>query len=400
MTYTGGFDKIKDIVVENPHRITMVLKEPLGPTVYLFSEGSFPPLPEHILRQHKTLSNIPYDAAPIGDGPFILKQWLHGSELVFEANPKYWRGRPHLRRVIIKFIANPNTAVNEVRTHDIDLLDGVSKPLVAQLRGLQGVRIYSQLGANYRHMDFNLKNPILADVNVRRAIARAIDVPKIIRDVYAGFGVQAVTDIPPFSWAANSLPAIPHDPEAARRLLDSDGWKLGPDGVRAKNGRRLSLTISTAADNRPNANAEQLVAQELKAVGIELDVKNYAGAILFAPTGPLYGGRYDISWIVNTQAIDPDNLGLWGCDFWPHHGANTDFYCNNRVDRYLRDAQLTYDQARRRRDYSQAWKIMLDEVPSLMIYWDRNVIATNSDFKHFRPTPVVTDYWNSWEWEI
>jgi peptide/nickel transport system substrate-binding protein len=387
-------------VADNPHRVTLVLKEPFSPAVYLFSEGTFPPLPAHVLSAYKTFYNIPYDAAPIGDGPFVLKQWLHGSDLIFAANERYWRGSPHVREIDIKVVPNPTTQLNELATHEVDLVDGVEKPLVPQLAHVSGIRVWTQLQANYRHLDFNTKSAILRDPNVRRAIARAIDTPKILATLYAGQGVQASTDIPPFSWAANDLPPIPYDPAAARRLLDVSGWRPGPDGVRAKNGKRLALSISTATDNRPNAGAEALVAQELKSVGIELSIKNYAGPVLFAENGPLYGGKYDMSWIVNTEGVDPDNIANWGCEWFPPHGSNTNFYCNRTVDNYLNDARRTYDPARRRHDYKEAWRIMLDEVPAVVIYWDRIVIAANSDLKNFKPSPVISDYWNAWEWEI
>jgi ABC-type transport system substrate-binding protein len=107
-----------------------------------------------------------------------------------------------------------------------------------------------------------------------------------------------------------------------------------------------------------------------------------------------------MAWIVNTNGVDPDNLAVWGCDWFPPHGSNTNFYCNRRVDAYLRAAQLSYDQALRRQDYKDAWRILLDEVPAVIIYWDRNVSAANSDLKNFKPSPVITDYWNAWEWEI
>jgi len=176
--------------------------------------------------------------------------------------------------------------------------------------------------------------------------------------------------------------------------------RAGADGIRVKNGQRLSLTISTASSNLLNEDAEQLIAGDLKSVGIDLTAKNYSGAVLFAPDGPIYDGRYDMAWIVNTEGSDPDNLVVWGCDYMPHHGANTLFYCNRKVDAYLKDAQVNYDHARRRADYAAAWKILLDEAPEIMIYWDYNVIGYNSDLKNFKPAPVITDYWNAWEWRI
>ena len=235
---------------------------------------------------------------------------------------------------------------------------------------------------------------------MRRAIAQAVDVPKIIATIYAGHGAQGATDIPPFSWAANDLAPIAYDPKSASRLLDAAGWTPGLDGIREKDGERLALTISTATDNLPNANAEALISQELKADGIELSIKNYAGTVLFAPDGPLYGGRYDMSWIVDYVGVDPDNLAKWGCDWFPPHGSNTDFYCNPAVDRLLSDAQTTFDVDRRRHDYAAAWRIMLHDVPSMIIYWDKNVTAANNDLRNFKPSPVFTDYWNAWEWEI
>jgi peptide/nickel transport system substrate-binding protein len=400
VTNTADYDQIEQMVKDGPNQVTFVLRKPLASAVYFFSEGTFPPLPKHLLEKYPMLSGNPYDSAPIGDGPFVLKQWIHGSDLIFGANPRYWRGRPALDTIDIKVIPNSNTLFQVLQSHEVDMVDGVTKSLVPQLQSIPGVRVSTTLTASYRHLDFNCKSPILRDVNVRRAIARAIDIDKIIRTVYGGLGVRAATDVTPFSWAANRLAPVPLDPAAAARLLDADGWRVGSDGIRVKNGQRLSLTISTASSNLLNQDAEQLLARDLKSVGIDVTTKNYEAAVLFAPDGPLYGGRYDMAWIVNTNAVDPDNLGEFGCDFMPHRGANTLFYCNRKVDAYLIDAERNYDHARRRDDYAAAWKIMLDEAPEIMIYWDYNVIGYNSDLKNFKPAPVITDYWNSWEWKI
>ena len=131
-----------------------------------------------------------------------------------------------------------------------------------------------------------------------------------------------------------------------------------------------------------------------------MTIKNYAGTVLFAPDGPLYGDTYDMAWIVNTEGIDPDSLAA-GVATTGRRTARTPISTATRPStRYMKDAQLHYDQARRRHDYEQAWKIMLAEAPSVMIYWDHVVVGANSDLKNFKPSPVVTDYWNAWEWTI
>jgi peptide/nickel transport system substrate-binding protein len=400
VTNTADYDQIKKMVKDGPYQVTFVLRKPIAAAVYFFSEGTFPPLPKHLLEKYPTLNDNPYDSAPIGDGPFVLKQWIHGSDLIFAANPRYWRGRPGLDGIDIKFIPNTNTLFQVLQSHEVDMVDGVTKSLVPQLKTIPGIDVKTTLTASYRHLDFNCKSPILRDVNVRRAIARAIDIDKIIRTVYGGLGVRAASDVPPFSWAANRLAPVPYDPAAASRMLDADGWRIGSDGIRVKSGQRLSLSISTASSSLLNEDAEQLIARDLQSVGVELTTKNYESALLFAPDGPLYGGRYDMAWIVDTEGVDPDDFGELGCAFMPHRGANTLFYCNPKVDALLSDAERNYDHTRRRDDYAGAWKILLDEVPEIMIYWDDNVIGYNSDLKNFKPSPVITDYWNSWEWKI
>jgi len=397
---TAGYDGIRTMIADNPHQVTMVLRKPFGPSVYLFSEGSFPPLPAHLLAKYDRIDRLAYDADPVGDGPFVLRQWVHGSDLIFAPNRLYWRGRPKLDEVDIRIIPNSLTDVNEMRTGEIDVIDGVTKSLVDQVSTIPGVVMVKQLSANYRHLDFNLHNPILADVEVRRAIAMSIDFDRIIREVYHGLGERAATVIPPMSWAANDLKPLPYDPAAASSALDADGWKLGAAGIRERNGVKLALSMSTATENLPNQMAEQIVAAQLHGVGIEVTIKNYATAVLFAPGGPLYGGKYDMAWIVNTEGTDPDFLGVIGCDYMPPHGANTDFYCNPKVDALLRDAQLTYDLDARRRDYLAASKILIQDAPYVVVYWDVNVVAENSDLKNYRPSPFITDFWNAWQWEI
>ncbi len=396
---TAGYDGIRTMVVDNPHQVTMVLKAPYGPSVYLFSEGSFPPLPAHLLAKYDRLDRLAYDADPVGDGPYVLKQWVHGSDMIFAPNPRYWRGPPHVQ-IDIRIIPNSVTEINALKTHEIDVLDGVTKSLVGQLSGIDGVHTITQLSANYRHLDFNLKNPMLADTVVRRAIAMSINFDKIIREVYGGLGVRGSGTLPPMSWAANDLKPLPFDPSAAAAALARDGWLPGPDGIRVKNGQRLSLTISTATENAPNQSAELVATADLRRVGIEVIVKNYATAVLFAPDGPLYGGRYDMAWIVNTEGTDPDFLGLIGCDYMPPHGANTDFYCNPRVDALLRDAQVHYDENVRKRDYADATRILIQDAPYVVVYWDVNVVGANTDLRGFKPSPFITDFWNAWEWEI
>ena len=111
------------------------------------------------------------------------------------------------------------------------------------------------------------------------------------RNVYHGYNERATSDIVPGSWAAPTIPPWPHDPGAARRLLDAAGWTPGPDGIRRRNGERLALAISTTTAKQSNVQAEVQMQHELRGVGIDLTIKNYPTSYLFAQNGPLYGGH-------------------------------------------------------------------------------------------------------------
>ena len=217
--------------------------------------------------------------------------------------------------------------------------------------------------------------------------------------IYHGVNVRATSDIPPDSWAAPHIPPYPHDPPGAMRLLAAAGWERGGDGVRVKDGRRLSLVISST--NAPgNEQAEVQMQQQLKALGVELVIKNFPASFLFAQDGPLYGGRYDLEWSIDTNGPDPDNQGDWSGDFLPPRGANTSFLRDPILTRLSDEAVRTFDRAKRKALYQREEERIHQLVPVVFFYWRTGYAAYNRDLKHYKPAEYITDNWNSWEWEL
>ncbi len=201
----------------------------------------------------------------------------------------------------------------------------------------------TNLSANWRRLAFNTARPALSDVRVRRAIAEAVDWNRLNRTVYHDLNIRARSDIVPDSWAAPSVPLYPYDPQAARALLDAAGWRSAGSGIRRKDGVPLDLEIN--ATNKPgNADAEVQMQQALRSVGIALAVKNYPASLLFAQNGPLYTGRYDMEWSIDTNGPDPDNEGNWSARFIPPRGANTSFLRDPIVTRTSDAAIRTFDR--------------------------------------------------------
>jgi peptide/nickel transport system substrate-binding protein len=398
-----GWDIITKVDLPDPYTAVVHLKQIysgiLG--IWAFGGAAFPPLPAHLLENLPDINRAPYNTKPISSGPFVLAQWNHGSSLVFKPNPYYWRGKPGLDEIVYKIVPNADTLFNELQTHEVDVYESVPEIQIPRLGGLTGYAVTKQLSANYRRLEFNTAQPQLSDARVRRAIAQAIDWDGINRTIYHGYNVRAVSDILPTSWAApRGITNYPYDVAAAKKLLDEAGWIAGPGGARAKGGVPLTFSVSTTPSKPANVQAEVQMQQELKAIGVDLEIKNYPPNVLFAQNGPIYTGKFDGEFTIYTNAPDPDNEGLWSGKFIPPHGANTTWLNDPVLTRTSHEALLTYDHAKRKALYQKEAERVHELVPVVFLYWQTSYSAVNSDLKGWKPASYISNYWNCWEWRI
>lgn len=397
---TNGWDDIA--AIDAPDDLTAIvrLKKPNANVLGAFGGGggsAYPPLPEHLLGKLADINRAPFNAQPISSGPWLLTAWNHGTSLEFAPNPRYWRGAPKLAGISWRIVPNPDTLLQQLRTHEIDLDPSVGDTQIAGLNGIAGIRIDRHVSANWRRLAMNCAKPALADVRVRRAIAEAIDWDRLNATVYHGVNIRAHSDLPPDSWAAPTVPLYPHDPAAAARLLESAGFRKGPGGIRERAGLPLRLVIS--ATNKPgNEQAEVQMQQALRPLGIELSIKNYPSSLLFAQDGPLYSGTYDLEWSIDTNGPDPDNQGNWSADFVPPKGANTSFLRDPIITRTSEAALRTFDRPTRKALYQREETRIHELVPTVFFYWQTHVAAYDDDLRGYRQAEYITDNWNSYEW--
>jgi peptide/nickel transport system substrate-binding protein len=396
----SGWDLITAIDLPNLDTAVVHLREAYAPILGIFAIGGagYPPLPAHLLAGLPDLNHAPFNEHPISSGPYVLDAWNHGASLTFTANPHYWRGAPKIAHVEYRIIPDANSLFAALQTHAVDVVDTVGDDQIARLRTLDGYAVMKRVTANWRHLDMNCARPLLRDVRVRAAIAEAIDWDRMNRTIYHGTNVRAVSDIMPASWAAPSIPPVRYDLADARRLLDDAGWHAGPDGIRRRAGVPLDLTVSTTVSKPSNVQAEVQMQQQLLAAGVRLTIKNYPTSLLFAQNGPLYGGRYDLSLTIDTNAPDPDNEGLWSAAFIPPHGANTSFLADPVLTQTSHDAARTFDRARRRALYQREEERIHALVPTVFLYWQVAYAAVNSDLHGYRPAAYLSSNWNAWQW--
>jgi peptide/nickel transport system substrate-binding protein len=412
---TDGYKDIGSIDCSDPYVAVIHMKKLYAPYLQqLWSvNGNAPILPAHILAKYNddkgSFNTAPYNSLPIGSGPFKVVAWDRGQDVRLEANPDFYLGKPKLKEVIYKILPDENTMLTQIQTHEIDMLgEGTALhwPQYAALaadpnNGLIAIRVNSY---TFSHIDFNLKHPIVSDRNVRVALAYATNRSEIIQKILHGSAIPAVTDQHPLlSWAyTDDVTHYPFDPVKARALLDADGWKVGPDGVRVKNGQRLEFTISTQTESSGGKALQTLLQREWRDVGVQADVKNYPTSQFWdnSTAGILQGGHYDVALFSWIAGADPDDSEIYSGDNLAPKGQNAMQWDNPTATAAMNDALQTIDQARRKRDYIIVQQQLTHDVPTLIVDFSRVPYVYSDDLKGFDPSPVISAFWDPWNYSI
>jgi peptide/nickel transport system substrate-binding protein len=395
VTSRDGFDLITKI--DEPDKATVVLhlKKPYSPFVpTFFGTGGGNPclLPKHILSSLPNINEAPYNDLPVGIGPFRFSAWRRGDAVELEANPYYWRGRPKLERVVYKIISDRNTALTQLQTGELDQWYPVPGAYLARVRALPTIDLVRQPGYLYNHIDFNLTRPMLQDGAVRQALRLAVD-RKLLRDkVGHGVGFLQESVVPEPYPGIEKLPFVQFDLAKANELLDAAGWKRGADGIRAKNGLRLSLEFASSSGS-PDADTQlEIIRTAWQQIGVEMNVKRYLASQLFAPPsagGVVYAGKFDVVFIAWGVAGLDDLSGIFGCDSAPPRAQNVMHYCNRALEPILADFKKSYDPARQAADLDKAEAIIAGDVPTIVTSSREDIFASNKDLKNFHPNNVT-----------
>jgi peptide/nickel transport system substrate-binding protein len=401
-----GYDQIASVDAKGDYTVVVHMRTVFSPIVAFFMcmQGGFSILPAHLLAQYPDLNHVAWNAAPIGSGPFKFKEWVHGDHITMEANPLYWRGPPHLKQIIFRFVSDTNTIMTQLQTHEVDAWFRAEPGKYAQLRAIPGYKVYVSPENVFGHLDFNTKDPVLADVSVRQAIESAIDRKRIVADATGGVYEPTDTDQSVFSWANDHhAPFFPYDPTKAQALLTAAGWKLGPDGIRVKDGKRLSLQLSYIGGQSIGEKIADMVQQQEKSVGVEITQKTYLAPLFFAAQqsgGILNSGKYQMAYYGWVSGIDPDNSPLYGCDEFPPKGQNMLFWCDQTLQTAEAGALSTMDQERRTKNYHIISTELGEQAPTVFLFSERRVDIVPVQFQGFVPSPAESAFWNAWQWSM
>ena len=376
------YDDVVRVNTPDPFTVVVRLRAPYAP--FIVGWEALAVLPAHLLAGKHDINNDPFNGNPIGTGAFRLTRWDRGNAFTLDANRAYFDGAPKLRRINITIIPDQNAAAVALRTHQIDWFYEPDPTVAGLLRSDPDIEM-NRFDVNQQQgIYLNVTRPALSDVRVRQALSLAVDRAGLAAKLGFGFLHPAAADIPAFMWTADPSLRAPYDPARARSLLDAAGWHVGSDGVRSKNGKRLSLTFLYSS-GRPIENdyAVQIDA-ELHAVGVELELKGLPPNVLYAIDGPGYRGAFDLAFAPYYSAYDPDDTVLFACANVAPRGNNWSRWCRPEFERLSAIALTHYDRPTRRAAYIKIERLILSDVPEIVTAWGVDAEPVSVDLQNFR----------------
>jgi peptide/nickel transport system substrate-binding protein len=336
---TDGWKEIESVEAgENDHDVIVTFKSEFAWPEMVYSQLLHPAV------------NTPelFNTAFLGDwhpewgaGPYTVSDYdKTGGVVTLTPNPKWWGDAPLLDKV--EFIQmEPTAAVNALRNDEVDMAETGSAELLAQVEGLEGVKTYKGQATANAIFTLNAANPVLEDLNVRKAIFEGINLEEVKQIVFNGldYTEDPAGSLTLFSFQPDYFNALEKagrkdgDADGANKLLDEAGWVAGDDGIREKDGQRLSLVFPVHSDTE-TARARSLAVQaQLKAIGVEVEVDQRPSADFAEDYNTQNGDLF----FLNFTSSDPFGAA-WFCQLYcSDSGLNLSGTGTEEIDAMIHD---------------------------------------------------------------
>jgi len=369
----------------NAFNLAFTLSEPFAPFADYLTLGI---VPAHALRDVPPidLASTDFNLRPIGTGPFKVQEvGASGGQVdhvLLTANTDYYGSQAYLDKIEIKFFADDAAVFNAYRAGQVQGIAQVANSDLPRLRQFPRLNVFSAPVAGYSLIFMNLASPdvpFFQDKQVRQALFYALDRQKPVDQVLGGNGIVVPGPILPGTWAFDpALPSVQPDPDKARALLDSAGWKIGgsgvstpgivdsgvllPRGVRSKDGKVLGFTLLTSND-ATHRELAQAIAEQWIAIGVTVTVRSAPMLV----TNFLTPRAYEAVLIDLSLPGDPDPYPFWHETQAPG-GQNFGGYTDRDMSELLEQARRTNDRNVRFKFYQRFQQMFADDVPAILLY--------------------------------
>ncbi len=285
----GLIPPISEISVVDEYTIEFTLKEPSGVFMAILGAPLFMIVDPTVYEE---VGQEGYDSAPSGTGPFKFESWSPGENVTLVDNEAYWNtdSGPEVDRLVYEVIPEASARTIALQNGEIDVAFSVPSEQMDLLEadGFQTFRVPS---TRVLYIGLNTADPILQDVNVRAALAHAMNREQIVAIIGSngalaeGIGMDGVLGY---------FPSVrTYDPEEAKALLDAAGWEMGSDGIRAKDGNTLEITVWAQGNTPGEIEALQVAQQHWQAVGARMNIERIEGGTMYGDLTAAAGAHTD-----------------------------------------------------------------------------------------------------------
>jgi peptide/nickel transport system substrate-binding protein len=401
-----ALQSITKATATDDHTVTLTLSRPDSALLESFSQ------PWVGMESPKALerSQAQNCESPVGTGPFRVTDWKHGDRVTLTKNTDYTplgtaaggTTKPRLNGITWRFLPDSTSRYAALQSGQVDVIDNAQPDQIRAAKAGGSIRDLDapRPGASNR-LELNSGHGVFQDEAVRKAFIHGADVDPGIKSLFLGTAKRSyslLSSVEPFAWSADGEELFDHDASQAGKLLDDAGWKKGSDGIRTKDGKRLTVTFPVSTNQSIPAERslfQQIQASE-KAVGFDVQIKELDLSSWYAA---LAANQYDVvsapytkvgadvlRILYDSASIEPAPSGYF---------ANLAQLDDPTVDSLLQRASRTADTHDRGELYEQAQKDILASATVLPLYDQQNHFLVSTKVHDVRTTAVSTPWFGS-----
>ncbi len=352
----GAFKSIKKIVKKGKYELIFELKHPDSSLVYNLVIGIIP------AGAGKDFSNN-----PVGTGPFVFEKREHNT-LFFRAYKRYFKGKPKIDELIIKVIKDPITRVLTLKKREADIaINCIPPDFLKSIRGIRDLNIKKVAGNTMYYLGLNLKDPLLKNLDFRKALSYSINYRELIKFIMKGYARRAYGLLPPEHWAYTSnLKKFYFDLKKAKFYLKKSGFEEPTIEFKCAN-KKVSKRIAVA------------LKYYWERLGINVKIKIYEFSTFYRD---IVNGNFQIYPLAWVGILSPDiYMYTSHSSYIPPAGANRAHYLNPEVDLLLERALDSYDMILLKNIYGKVERIVSEDIPFIPLWFADNIVVYNKRVK-------------------
>ncbi|MGC8766132.1 MAG: peptide-binding protein [Brevinematia bacterium] len=405
------YKDVKEVSKIDDYTFKVEYKTPYAPAL---ESWAMTPIPKHIFEK-EDFQNSKYNTYPIGSGPYFVKKFMPGQYIILEKVTNYWdKGKePKISKIVFKIIKDPTVEFNALKVGETDLagirpIDWVSKTEEEWFKSRFNKFKYYTL--NISQIALNLKDEILSDKQVRKALAHSINKEEIRENIYYNLAEPLSGPFPPNSWAFNpNVKDYEYSLEKAKEYLEKSGWKdIDNDGIREKKlkitnakgeeikvNKKLTLELIIPQGSETGIKISEILKEDLKKVGIDLNIRVLEWSLV---TKSIDSKSFQMVMFGWSLSIDPDPYDIWHSS-QIRSGLNYVSYSNSQVDKLCEEGRKIFDREKRKKIYEQIHKIINDDLPYLFLFSRASLVGASKRIEGIDPSTAGI-YWNFNSWTL